>query len=143
MADVTIDSRVNIRALSENGAVTVPGTAGGTIQVGDVVYSASDGDWERADANVSQTLARAQGIAVQSYDGETTIASGDALSVCVYGPVAGFDNCTPGANYYISDAAGALGDAPAAYDRIVGYGIKLGGKNCLFVSPQQNDPSSA
>lgn len=143
MSDVTIDTRANIRALTANGAVTVPGQAGGTISIGDVVYVASDGDWERADANGAQALARGQGIAVQSYDGETTITAGNPVTVCMYGPVAGFDNVTPGANYYISDTAGALGDAPATYDRIVGFGIELGGKNCLFVNPQQNDPSSA
>lgn len=143
MADVTIDVRANIRALSMNGAVTLPGQAGGTISIGDVVYVASDGDWERADANGAVALARAQGIAVQSYDGETTITAGNPVTVCVYGPVAGFDNVTPGANYYISDNAGALSDDADAYDRIVGWGIELGGKNCLFVNPQQNDPSSA
>lgn len=143
MADITISTPANIRALVEQGARVLPGQAGGTITVGNLVYAASDGDWERADANVSAALARAQGIAVASYDGETTINSGDPVSVCVFGPVSGIGGLTAGANYYLSDAAGAFGDAVATYDRIIGYGVELAGEVCLFVSIQQNDPSSA
>lgn len=139
MADVSFTA-AEIAPLREHGAVVLPGRAGGTITVGHLVYMASDGDWERADANVSAAVARAQGIAVASYDGETTINSGDPVSVCVFGPVAGFSSLTPGANLYISDTVGRIGDAVGAYDRIIGWAMAAG---TIFVSIQQNDPSSA
>lgn len=139
MADVTFTA-AEIAPLHEHGAVVLPGRAGGTITVGHLVYMASDGDWERADANVSAAIARAQGIAVASFDGETTINSGDPVTVCVMGPVAGFSGLTPGANLYISDTVGRIADAAATYDRIIGWAESA---NTIFVSIQQNDPSSA
>jgi len=142
MSDIAFTA-ANIRALTSHGAVILPGQAGGTITVGHLVYQASDGDWERADGNVSAAVARAQGIAVASFDGETTINSTDPVSVCVFGPVSGFTSLTAGANYYLSDTVGRIGDAVGAYDRIIGYGVEIGGEVCLFVSIEQNDPSSA
>lgn len=142
MADITCTA-ANIRPLKSHGAVILPGQAGGTITIGDLVYIAADGDWERADGNVSQLVGRAQGIAVESYDGETTINSGDPVSVVVFGPVAGYDSLTGGSNYYLSDNVGKIADAVGAYDRIIGYGVELASYVCLFVSIQQNDPSSA
>lgn len=142
MSDMAFTA-AEIRPLKEHGAVIVPGTAGGTITVGHLVYIASDGDWERSDGNVSAAVARTQGIAVESYDGETTINAGDPVSVVVFGPVSGFDDLTAGANYYTSDTVGRIADAVGTFDRQVGYGMELAGEVVLFVFPQQNDPSSA
>ena len=141
MTDLTLTAS-NVRALREHGAVVIPGVAGAAMNVGDLVTPSADGAWDPADANVSTGLARAQGIAVASYDGETAIAAGGAVSVCVFGPVSGLDSLTHGANYYLSDTAGKIGDAVGAYDRIIGYGLKIAGIVCLFVFPQQNDPAS-
>lgn len=142
MADIALVA-ANIRALKPNGAVIAQGQAGGTITIGDLVYIAADGDWERADGNVSAAVAGAQGVAVESYDGETTINNTDPVSVCVYGPVSGFTSLTAGANYYLSDNVGKIGDGVGAYDRIIGHGVELSGEVCLWVDIQQNDPSSA
>jgi hypothetical protein len=141
MSDLTLTA-ANVRALREHGAVVIPGTAGAAMNVGDLVTPSADGAWDPADGNVSAALARAQGIAVASYDGETAIAAGGAVSVCVFGPVSGFDSVTHGANYYISDNVGKIADAAGAYDRIVAWGLSIVGIACLFVSPQQNDPAS-
>lgn len=130
----------NIRALTDNGAVIRRHIAGGTITVGQLVALASDGFIDPADANGSQALSMAIGIAVQSYDGETSIASSDPVSVCVFGPVSGFSGMTPGANHYVSDTAGAVDTAAGTYDRIVGYAETA---TLLFVNPEMNDPSSA
>lgn len=133
-----------IRALTEHGAVVVPGQAGGTITIGDLVYIASDGDWERADGDVAGGApARAVGVAVESFDGETTINSADPVSVCVFGPVSGFTSLTGGANYYLADAAGKIDTAVGTFDRIIGFGMELAGEVCLFVYVQINDPSCA
>lgn len=141
MADIALTS-ANIRALTSHGAVVVPGTAGGTVTVGYVVYQASDGDWEHADANVSATLATAIGIAVQSFDGEDTIAAGNALSVCLSGPVAGYTDADPGEIYYLSDTVGRIADAAATFDRILGVGMELGGQDVIFVNIQLSDAAS-
>src|SRR5690606_30215608 len=124
MANLTPVS-ANIRALTSHGAVVIPGTAGGTVTIGDLVYQASDGDWEEADANVSAATATALGIAVQSFDGEDSVAEGNALSVCVFGPVAGYTDVTPGALYYVSNDVGKISDAEGAFDRIIGTGMEL------------------
>lgn len=129
-----------IRPLPHNGAVLQKHTAGGAITVGQVVALASDGYCDPADANGSQALSMGIGIAVASYDGETSIAAGDPVTVCVFGPVAGFTGMTPGANHYVSDTAGALDTAAGTFDRIVGYAISA---TEFFVNPQMNDPSSA
>lgn len=141
MADLTLTA-ANVRALKEHGAIVLPAQAGAALTVGDLVYPAADGDWEGADANTTAAAARAQGIVVESYDGETAIAAGSACSVCIFGPVSGFDSVTPGANYYVSDNVGKVSDAAAANDRIVAFGVEIAGIDVLFVHPQQNDPTS-
>lgn len=133
----------NVRALREHGAITIPAQAGEALTVGQLVYQASDGDWNLADANTTAAAARAQGIVVESYDGETSIADTAHCTVCVFGPVTGLATITPGANYYVSDTAGGIEDAAATYDRIVGWGAEIAGQNVLWVHPQQNDPSSS
>jgi hypothetical protein len=132
MSDITLVA-AKVRALPSHGAVIVPGQAGGTITIGDLVYIAADGDWERADGNV----------AGESYDGETTITSTNPVSVCVFGPVSGYISLTGGANYYVSDNVGKIADAVGTFDRIIGYGMELAGEVCIFVFPQINDPSCA
>lgn len=138
MADITVTAQ-QVRALTRNGARVRRHRAGGTITIGNLVYIASDGDVEEADANVAGKGA-AIGIAVQSYDGETTINSGDPVTVCVYGPVSGYSSLTPGTMLWVSDNVGRIGDAAGALDRIVGYAETA---NIVFVNPEMNVPSSA
>ncbi len=82
MADMTVVS-ANVRAHPRHGAVVVPGVAASTVTLGYLVYQNSSGQWAHADANVSATLATVTGLAVESYDGEDTVAAGNALSVCL------------------------------------------------------------
>ncbi len=138
MADISLTA-AQIRPLVANGAVLRSYKAGAALTVGQAVYLASDGDVEPADANAVAS-ARAIGIVVESRDGETSIASGDPCTVCVFGPVSGFSGMTPGANCYVSDTAGKVADAAGTCSRIIGYAETAG---ILFVHPEQNDPSSA
>lgn len=141
MADIAFTA-ANIRPLKEHGAIILPGVAAGTLTVGHLVYQTSSG-WVRADGDVALGApARAHGIAVESFDGETTIASGDPVSVCVFGPVSGFTSLTANANYYLSDTVGRIADAVGTYDLIIGYGVKLHGEVCIFVQVQVIDPVS-
>ena len=133
----------NVRALREHGAIVIPAQAGEALTVGQLVYAASDGDWQKADANTTAAAARALGIVVESYDGETSIADTAACTVCVFGPVTGLATITPGANYYVSDTAGGVEDAAGTASRIVGWGAEIAGQNVLWLHPQQNDPSSS
>ena len=137
MTDISLTA-AQIRPLTENGAVLRRYTAGASITIGDAVYVASDGDVEPADGNAVAS-ARAIGIAVASYDGETSVNSGDPVTVCVFGPVSGFSGMTPGANHYVSDEAGNVADSAGTCSRIIGYAESA---TVLFVHPEQNDPSS-
>jgi hypothetical protein len=131
-----------VRALTSHGAVVIPGIAGATVTIGYLVYQAADGDWEHADAN-SAGLEGVLGVAVESYDGEDTVAAGNALSVCMQGPVSGYDALTAGAVYYLSDTVGRLDDAAGTFDRLVGRGVELAGEVVLWVDVTLSDEASA
>ena len=130
----------NIRALTSQGAVTRPGSAGATVTIGQAVYRHTDGTYKPSDSDASKAASEAIGIAVESYDGETTIASGSAMTVCVWGPVAGFTSLTPNALGWVSDTAGSIDTAAGTFDRILGYAESA---TVFFVNPDINDPSSA
>ena len=138
MATISLTS-VNIRALQANGAVVRPYTAVSTITIGYLVYITTAGTVAHADGDVDAATARGIGIAVESYDGQTSVAAGNPVSVCVFGPVSGFSGMTPGANGYVSDTVGRLDDAAGTFSRIMGYAERAG---LFFVHPEQNDPSS-
>jgi hypothetical protein len=107
----------NIRPLG--GALVRQFLAGATLAPGDLVYLASDGDVEKSDASDSAT-ADAIGVVVPSND-ETSFAAGKPVSVCIFGPVAGFSSLTPGARGYVSDDAGKLEDAAGTFVKCMGY----------------------
>ena len=138
MADISLTS-VNIAALQPNGAVVRPYIAGGTLTVGYLVYITTAGTIVHADGDVDAATARAIGVIVESYDGETSITSGNRASVCVFGPVTGFSGMTPGANHYVSDTVGRLSSTAGTFSRIMGYAERAG---VFFVHPEQNDPAS-
>lgn len=139
MTEIAVTS-VQVAALTENGAILRRHVAGSAITVGYLVYIASDGFVDHADANVSALATMAIGVAVASNDGETAIVAGEPVTVCVFGPVSGFVGMTPGASHYVSDTVGRLDDAAGTFDRIVGYAERA---TVLFVNPETNDPSSA
>lgn len=138
MANISLTA-ANIRALQPNGAIVRPYTAGSTVTIGQLVFIGTDGFVDPADGDVDAATARAIGIAVESYDGETSVTVGNPCSVCVFGPVSGFSGMTPGANGYVSDDVGRLADAAGTYSRIMGYAERAG---VFFVHPEQNDPAS-
>lgn len=139
MANISYTA-AEIRALTENGARVRPYTAGGTVTVGQAVYIATDGDVEAADANAGTPAEQVIGIAVESYDGETSIAAGNPVSVCVFGPVSGFSGMTPGDVIYLSNDVGRVADAAGAFSRVVGHAERAG---VLWVNPEQSDAASS
>lgn len=140
MANLAVTAQ-NVRPL--DGAVTRPFIAGGTLSLGDTFYisgySGDKGVIQRADANVSAATARVRGLVVAIGAGKTTAASGDAVTGCVFGPVAGFSGLTPGAQGYQSDDAGKIEDAVGAFDRFVGYAEA---PTVFFVAPVLSDAAS-
>jgi hypothetical protein len=139
MANEITVTAANVRALTENGAILQRYIAGAAITIGNLVYIASDGDVEHADGNVSLAVGMAIGIAVASYDGETSVAAGDPVSVCVFGPVSGYASMTPGTNLYVSDTVGRLSSVAGTVSRVIGYARSA---DVVFVHPQQNVTSS-
>jgi len=136
MSALTVTA-ANVRPL--DGAVVRDFDAGEAVDPGELVYIATDGDVELADANLSLAATRAVGVVVAVEGGKDSAASGDLVSVCMFGPVAGFSSLTPGANGYVSDTAGNIEDATGTAGRIVGFAESA---IVFFVCPQMNDPSS-
>lgn len=143
MADMTVVSG-NVRALTSHGAVVVPGVAGATVTIGNAVYQATTGGlWSHTDGNVSAEVAAVLGIAVESYDGEDTVTVGNALSVCIQGPVGGYTDLVAGDVYWVSDTVGRIADGAATFDRIIGNGMMFAGQVVLNVNIQLSDAASA
>lgn len=136
MANLAV-TPANVRPL--DGAVTRAYNLGGTVAVGDPVYVASDGDVERTDGNVSNTVAAFRGILVALQGGKSTGAAGDRGTVCVFGPVAGFTGLTPGAPGYVSNDVGKLEDAVGAFQRFAGYAESA---TVFFVQPVMSTAAS-
>lgn len=132
MADVTVTA-ADVRPLP--GAIVRRYDAGGSLSAGDLVYIASDGDVEQADADAAAS-ARGIGIVVADGDGGTSFSAGDRVDVVVLGPVAGFSSLTPATLLFASTTAGAIGDAaPTAggdYVWCIGYAEAAA---VVFVNP--------
>lgn len=131
----------NVRALE--GAIKRRYLAGGTVNMGDAVYLASDGDVEQADANTAASV-EAIGVVVAGSDaGETAFEAGDAVTVVTYGPVGGFSSLNEGVKQYVSETAGAVTEtAPTGsgtWTKTFGYAEAAG---VLFVNPDIEDASS-
>lgn len=126
-----------------NGAIVRRFTAGVTVNVGDAVFVASDGEVEPADADV-QASAQARGLVVAvGVAGKTSAAAGQAVDVVTHGPVAlGVTGLTEGGVIYISPTAGKLDQtAPAAsgdYPFIIGWAEADG---VIYVQPQVAVPT--
>lgn len=125
----------NVRALE--GAILRNKKAGGTVSMGQAGYIDSNSAVQAAKADAAATSA-AEGIVVAvAQPGQTSAASGEGISMCVFGPVGGFSSLTPGAVYYVDDTtAGAItATAPTGagkWAKSIGYAES---DTILFVSP--------
>lgn len=140
MANEITVTAAQVSALPANGAVLHTFTAGGTITIGNLVYIDGSGYAQHADGNVSIAVATAVGIAVESYDGQTSVASGDPVAVALFGPVSGYSGMTPGSYVYVSDTVGRLSSVAGTATFIVGYALTAG---IVFLIPGMNAASSA
>ena len=145
MADLTLTAK-NIRPLI--GSNVIQYAAGGTGNLGDLVYVAADGDVEQADADAAGS-AQAAGMVVSiGGQGATTFAAGDEVGVCVFGRVSIKDtSVTPGALAYVSTNVGKIETAAPAgssgdYLWIVGRFEYVMDESVLFINPWTPDTAA-
>ena len=131
MAAVT-RTKANVRPLA--GASVRRGTAGATIEAGEIVYLDGTNGWKPANGG-AVTTCNGRGVAVGPQD----ISSGDELDIVMYGPVEGYSGMTPGATHYVSDTAGEVDTAAGTKNYRIGFAESA---TVLFVNPGiQADPS--
>ncbi len=107
---------------------------GGTVTAGEIVYIDSNGAVQPVDADAAST-SRVYGIAIADNDGGTSFSSGEAIDVCVFGPVTGFTSLSPGSLLYNSPTAGAMDEsAPGSGDYLWVVGI-IENSTTVFVNP--------
>jgi len=121
------------------GAVLRDYHAGGAGEVGNVVYVADDGDVEVTDADAAATAHGRGIVTAMNKEGETTFAAGDRVTVCVFGPVAGFSGLTPGARVFVDTDAGKLDETAPSVVMPMGYAESAG---VVFVLPSMSGPTS-
>lgn len=135
----------NVSADQQQGSVIRNVQAGAILTVGQTVYIDGSDTAQLADANgASEAVARAVGVVVAAPNmyGETSIASGDRCSVCVFGPVYGFTGMTPGARVYVGTTPGELTQTPPtpnAYQFTIGIAISA---SVLFINPEADAAAS-
>jgi len=102
-----------INIANSKTAITRPYTVGETVGVGELVaIKDSDDRAYKADADDTE-LARAVGIVVEVaklLGTDTDAEAGDAVTVCIYGPVGGFNSLAAGTFGYASGTAGEIED---------------------------------
>lgn len=111
--------------------ITIPGTLGATIAVGDLCYlNADDSRWELVDANLSDGYDKQLGIVLVAGD------DGDPTTLLVYGKVrsASFPAFTVGSPLYMSETAGDMTHtAPTTTDNAIRkVGIAITAEDLLF-----------
>ena len=138
MADIALSSRADVKPLP--GALCRRFDTGGVVLAGHAVRLDSSGDVQTADA-VTFANAKVMGVAVADNDGGTAFASGEAIDVCVSGPLAGFTALAEGTLHYTSANAGSIADASAGsgnYKWIIGMAHAA---TILFINPFTDDLS--
>lgn len=136
MADIALSSRADVKPLP--GALCRRFDCGGTVLAGYPVYLDTAGDVNAADA-VTFANAKVMGVAVADNDGGTAFADGDAIDVCVFGPLAGFSSLAEGTLHYTSANAGSIANASAGsgnYKWIIGMAHS---STILFINPFTDD----
>ncbi len=128
MADITVTA-TQVSPLP--GAEIEEYNAGGSGDLGDSVYMASDNDVEVADASAAGT-AYAIGFVVGISGGKSSFVAGDRLSVLTRGRMKGFSGMTPGDVLYQSDTAGAAADAAGTTSHKLG---RARSATVLYVNP--------
>lgn len=121
MANEITVTTTDVRPLG--GAIVRRAVAAEALALGDVVYVSSySGNLPAVSKTVGGAVATANplGVVVAGAMANTTIASGEACDVVVFGPVAGYSSMTSGATIWVSDTAGRLSSVVGTKSGIVG-----------------------
>lgn len=131
-----------IKLLNENEVTKFRGTAGATLTPGQPVYLDGSNGWKPADADAAAS-GMARGIVLSDGYGSVSFPSGSKVDIVTHGRVAGYSGMTPGANVFVSLAAGSLDQTapPDSGDFIfaIGWAEAAG---VLFVDPQITVPTA-
>lgn len=136
MAALTVTA-ADVRPLQ--GAITVRAIANEAMTQGVAVYvDGASGDTPTVKKTVETAVATGNMLGVvvagaPEKNGSTTIAIGDIVDVCVYGPIAGVAG-TAGGFVWAGDTAGELVDAVGTKSMIAGIMLTAG---VFFVRPAQ------
>lgn len=137
-------SAANASADPRLGSIVRPYVAASAVSMLQVVYLDSNGQVAPADADAGATQARGIGIVVGAANlyGETSVAAGGTVDVCLLGPVYGFSGMTPGGYGWVGKTAGVLDDTKptSAIQRIMGHAIAA---DIFFVLPGQAEDAYA
>lgn len=141
MAAVSYTAR-NVSANWDRNAVIENREANEAIEVGELVYLASDDTVGLADMDALDDFAKrvpwgicvsiAKSGVVAGIVGATEAQDGDRVSICTFGHVHGFSGLTPGQFLYGSNAAGAIENAAPANQFVIGRATHA---DTIFVSP--------
>lgn len=91
--------------------------AGVALVGGEAVYLHSDGTFKKATAAADTAPAKVRGLVARDAD------LGRGVTVIKNGPMGPFSGLTPGANYYLSDTAGAISDAAGTVSIVIGFAL--------------------
>jgi hypothetical protein len=133
---LTLSNRVLVRPL--NGAIVHQYVAASAVQLGEWVYCNASDQVAPARSNAAGTT-YAIGIVVSIEGGLSTAAAGQAVGVCIQGPVAGFTGMTPATPYvYVSQTTAGVGTQtiPTGGANFVYTGGRAIRSDILFVQPQ-------
>lgn len=120
------------------GAIVKHKKAAYSGNVLDVVLFNTDGDCIASNSDAAAT-GMGWGIVCSTHDGETSFVSGDAISVVVLGPIAGFSGMAEGDLHYISTNDGKLATTAGTVVWRMGYALE---SDVFFVLPGIAAPTS-
>lgn len=135
MANEITVTAADVRPLQ--GAVVIRAIAGEALTFGAGVYVSSySGDIPVVSKSDGNAVASAQllGVVVAPSTAlaGSSVASGEACDICVFGPVTGFSGMTSGGTVWCHDTAGVLSSAVGTKSGYVGISIS---PTVLFLRP--------
>lgn len=136
MADVTIDPK---KVRPESGGVVETGVAGEASDIGSLVVLATAG-WVEANNTTAAGVDGTLGIIVagSNHTPSGAIASGETISVHVFGPIILGITLTPATAYFTSANAGRIADATSTNARILGQPMDT---DKFFFNPSVANPA--
>ena len=115
-------------------SAVIAGIAGEAMTPGVVCQKNTSEVWVKADASTQEGCTGLLGLVIAGGKRHSagTIASGEKISLVVFGRVAGFASLSEAVDYYLSDTAGVIADAKGTCFRFLGHAE---GEEVFFFNP--------